>query len=435
MKIKPLLAAPTYFKSQERITKTIVSTKIRKSTSRKRKNCLGDGTEAVVSDRPQVTKMASKMQQSSLVTATYNDTSQMADIAKSLHKTEVPVTQSLVSTTIDFLTARKWTMDDLKNSESFKDIPSKIGLERLRREIFIFENIGVVSFHLLKQVISKNDLDIFQQVVTSWMRSIESGSMEDVEKTTGAVSSTAERLKTFLEVYKIQTGFKSWTSNRLKLLLQSITIKVNGDVAIKDLDQSDLKGDEWTTFENVTLHVQDFNARINPARLSILWDNFHSEHERSKTDNMAKNEAIEGDSALVEYAVSLMSEKARILNNILLRQNVLKEAGKDASQARAAFTKVSLLPDMKSYLGTLLTSSQEWTKEAAEDLGDSLVQFGIHIRDLLQEGLIEPLAAEIQAEEDLANYLRNSPDSLILAGVNAVLNELTSSGGDHIYIK
>lgn len=76
-----------------------------------------------------------------------------------------------------------------------------------------------------------------------------------------------------------------------------------------------------------------------------------------------------------------------------------------------------------------MNSDREWTEEEARNFGDRRFQFGTNAREGLQEGLTESLATGIKAENDLADYLEKSADSVILVGINAVLSNLVSPRG------
>lgn len=331
-----------------------------------------------------------------------------------------------------------------------------MGLERIRRELFIFEQIGEVSYQLLMQVLSKNnELDILQQVVTAWMDLMNSGGVTDLERSAGihigeSAPRAAGRLKNFLEVHKRQHGFRFWTYNRLKLLSQDIhslaqpIIKNEGQsrsrksirtinvshVLLYDNRYIDLE-DEFPIKDNKSITRPDDRRNLDPAAVSQLWIDFESKFKRDESAEVNEPGTRGSDLDTSEYHLSLEIEKARILNTILHKQNILREARADARQARAAFDKVSLLPDLKAHLDNLLTHDRDWTEEEAREFGERLLQFGTHAKEGIREGLAEPLAAESKAENDLADYLQKSPDSVILVGISAVFKDLLLSRGFH----
>ena len=444
--------------ARRRILENRLSPLFIQNTSAKRDQKLAHAIETVIRDHEEINESPTHITQTAIMAPAIGlkEVSQLADMAKNLYRTQKPVTQSIISNARKMLARNSFTLDDLKNSKAFGGIPTRVGLERIRRELFICEQVGEVSYQLLMQVLSKNnELDILQQVVTAWMDLKTSGGVTDLERSAGiydgeSAPRAADRLKNFLEVHKRQHGFRFWTYNRLKLLLQDINSPA--EPIIKNEDQArsrksirtinvlhvllynnqyiDLE-DDFPIKDNKSITRPDDQTILVPTTVSQLRIDFESIFKRHESSEVNEPGVRGSDVDISEYHLSLEIEKARILNTILNKQNVLREAKADARQARAAFDKVSLLPDLKAHPDKLLTHDRDWTEEEAREFGEILLQFGTHAKEGLQEGLAEPLAAENKAENDLADYLEKSPNSMILVGIKAVLKGLVLSRGFH----
>ncbi|KAL2073110.1 hypothetical protein VTL71DRAFT_10434 [Oculimacula yallundae] len=356
-----------------------------------------------------------------------NRVPELAEIARRLHMTGEPATNLQISAAGKFLASSKWSVDDLKDSEPFEEIGTKLGLERMRREIIIFQHIGEVSFSLLGQnLINNNELDVFQETVISWMvlRESDTDLLADLPpwiSRNANAPSAAEGMRAFLEAYKKNAGFKRWSFSRLKILARynNDVLHKCGMTQIATLTDSVTKVQDWSASSDIKEDVSS-NTPLKPAPTPRLGSD--SSSTLSEEDVIPRYEEV--STIVQEYSLDLDMEKSRILNIILGKQNILREAQAEANQARAAFDKESLLPDLQAHIAVMLSTNVEWTVETAADFGDSLFELGRISRDLIRDSLVRPLHVEKQAGDDLEDYLRRSPDAAVLAGANAVLNEL-----------
>lgn len=123
--------------------------------------------------------------------------------------------------------------------------------------------------------------------------------------------------------------------------------------------------------------------------------------------------------------MELQNRRAQRNNDILEKQNVLSRARQRVDQARAAFEKGSMLPDLEQYVRTLWSGKgAQWSVEAATHVSERLFNFRRDARDLILESLVEPLIEEKRAEDDLVACLEDQRELAVEAGVEAKLKEL-----------
>ncbi|CZT44028.1 uncharacterized protein RSE6_04149 [Rhynchosporium secalis] len=333
--------------------------------------------------------------------------SQLAAIARDLHKAAKPATNAQISFASMFFIATKMSVDDLKESEYFEDDGAKLGLERIRREITIFQHIGEVSFFLLEQVqLLNNELDVFQKIVISWVGLCRPDPLKPVFYPTEksrclSLASAAKALKAYL--------LKTLAKHADELLDECET------------EESKILAVKLPTLSDTNEHFGQTGSQGEPFgyfQVAAFESDVKQPSEIDRPENTEVAQVIH------HYTLSLENERSRILNTILSKQITLHQIHVEVKQVRAAFNMAQLLPDLQEHVATLHNQEVEWTVEAAGVFGENLQHFGQITKDLVQGGLVKPLAAEKQAEDELENYLKWSPDSAVLAGTNAVLKEL-----------
>ncbi|CZT06260.1 hypothetical protein WAI453_006296 [Rhynchosporium graminicola] len=349
--------------------------------------------------------------------------SQLAAIARDLHKAAKPATNAQISFASKFFIATKMSVDDLKESEYLEDDGAKLGLERIRREITIFQHIGEVSFFLLEEVqLLNNELDVFQKIVISWVGLCRPDPLKPVFYPTEksrclSLASAAKALKAYLQARKQAMGFKVWIFSRLKTLAKHADELLHES----ETEKSKILAVKLPTLSDTKEHFGQTGSQGEPFE---YFQVAAFESDVKQPTEIDRPENTEVSQVIHHYTLSLENERSRILNTIMSKQRTLKQIHAEVKQVRAAFNMAQLLPDLQEHVATLHNQEVEWTVEAAGVFGENLQHFGQITKDLVQGGLVKPLAAEKQAEDELENYLKWSPDSAVLAGTNAVLKEL-----------
>ncbi|CZT10696.1 uncharacterized protein RAG0_15105 [Rhynchosporium agropyri] len=331
--------------------------------------------------------------------------SQLAAIARDLHKAAKPASNAQISFASMCFIATKMSVDDLKESEYFEDDGAKLGLERIRREITIFQHI-----------------DVFQKIVISWVGLCRPDPLKPVFYPTEksrclSLASAAKALKAYLQARKQAMGFKVWTFSRLKTLAKH----ADGLLDECETEESNILAVKLPALSDTNEHFGQTGSQGEPFEYFQVAAFESDVKQPSEIDRPENTEVAQ---VIHHYTLSLENERSWILNTILSKQRTLNQIHAEVKQVRAAFNMAQLLPDLQEHVATLHNQEVEWTVEATGVFGENLQHFGQITKDLVQGGLVKPLAAEKQAEDELENYLKWSPDSAVLAGTNAVLKEL-----------
>ncbi|KAH9206301.1 hypothetical protein DL95DRAFT_416672 [Leptodontidium sp. 2 PMI_412] len=273
------------------------------------------------------------------------------------------------------------------------------------------------SLHKREEAATKPEVSEakFSQAVTTWLDLLKSNHFMNLGWS-GAVmdggqnASDADHLKVYLEAYRGKVGFKIWTYSRLRAFTNHLRAALSGERIVN----------RESTPPTYNISDKPTNFSNTPETKLEMLDRPGDSQQPSPPDSAFYS------SVLQVYLFFMLPRSSTTRNNdILEKQNVLSRARQRVDQARAAFEKGSMLPDLEQYVRTLWSGKgAQWSVEAATHVSERLFNFRRDARDLILESLVEPLIEEKRAEDDLVACLEDQRELAVEAGVEAKLKEL-----------